>query len=244
MTRRAIRRLTVLLALGGTALPLHAALAWFHGGSWSGDRNSWSYSGARGTASGGKGSWSASGWRGGSASGGGGSWSGTTYRGGTASGGDGHWNATGAAGGSASGGDGTWHANGAYGGSASGYDHYGGGYYYGYHPPTVVNNYGAGCYNCGGWNTGAAWAAGVTGLAAGAAIGAAAANTASANAYAAGVAAGAAAPVYVMNDIYPVLPAGCAYSLYSGLAYYRCGVTWFSPYYGANGLFYRVVAAP
>jgi hypothetical protein len=108
----------------------------------------------------------------------------------------------------------------------------------------VVNHYyGTGCYNCGGWNTGAAWAAGAAGLAAGTAIGAATAGAASANAYAAGVA-GAARPAYVMNDIYPTLPAGCIYSPMSGLAYYRCGGTWFSPYYGANGMYYRVVPIP
>jgi hypothetical protein len=67
----------------------------------------------------------------------------------------------------------------------------------------------------------------------------------SANAYAAGVAAGAAArPGYVMYDIYPTLPAGCVYSAVSGLAYYRCGGTWFTPYYGANGMYYRVVPVP
>ena len=33
-------------------------------------------------------------------------------------------------------------------------------YYPGYHPPTTVNYYGAGCYNCGGWSTAGAAAAG------------------------------------------------------------------------------------
>lgn len=47
-----------------------------------------------------------------------------------------------------------------------------------------------------------------------------------------------------MNDVYPALPAGCAYSSPGGLAYYQCGTTWFSPYYGANGVYYRVVAGP
>src|SRR5690242_10033547 len=81
------------------ALPMADAAAWMTGRSWSGDRQSWNYSGLRGTASGGDGSWSAHGWRGGSASGGNGSWSGTTYRGGTAAGGEGAWHATGAEGG-------------------------------------------------------------------------------------------------------------------------------------------------
>src|SRR5439155_24861772 len=95
-------------------------------------------------------------------------------------------------------------ATGAYGGSAyhaegSGYTTYTGANgatayhspYYGaaypaYHPPTTVNVYGAGCYNCGGWNAAGAAAAGVVvGMAAGAAV--ASANTAAAtsNAYSA-----------------------------------------------------------
>ena len=55
-----------LLLLGAIAIatPLTPAAAWFHAGSWSGDRSSWS----------------AHGWRGGSASGGDGSWSATGYR--------------------------------------------------------------------------------------------------------------------------------------------------------------------
>ena len=236
--RMVLRRAAIASACFAAAtLPLQQAGAWVHGGSWGGDRQSWSYSGMRGTASGGGGSWSAQGYRGGSASGGGGSWSGTTYRGGTASGGDGSWHATGAYGGTASGGGGTWHATGAYGSTAyGGYDHYGGSYYSGYHPPTVVNSYSSGCYNCGGWNTGAAVAAGITGVAAGAVIGAA-----SANAYAAGA---AVQSPYVMNDIYPTLPAGCVYSPAAGSAYYQCSGTWFSPYYGANGMYYRVVPIP
>ena len=95
-----------------------------------------------------------------------------------------------------------------------------------------MNSY-SGCYNCGGWNAGAAWAAGAAGAVAGAAV----ASAATANAY-------AAQSAYAMNDIYSTLPAGCAYSPYSGVAYYTCGGTWFSPYYGANGTYYRVVPAP
>lgn len=238
MTPRMAQHAAVLggCAILAIASASHQAFGWAHAGGWGG--RSWGagdtahYEGPRGsTATSHDGSWSASGFRGGTASGGGGSWSGTSYRGGTASGGDGSWHATGAYGGTASGGEGSWHATGAYGNTAyGGYNHYGGGYYYGYHPPTVVNSYSTGCYNCGGWNAGAAWAAGVAGVAAGTAIGAAATA--------------AARPAYVMNDIYPALPAGCAYSPVGGLAYYNCAGTWFSPYYGANGLFYRVVPAP
>jgi len=230
------RVLLGLIGLMSMALPLHSASAWSHSGYY-------------GTASGGGGSWSAHGYRGGSASGGGGSWSGHTAYGGTASGGGGSWSAHGASGGYASGGGGSWSAHGAYGGSAyGGYDHYGGSYYGAYHPPTTVNYYGSGCYNCGGWNAGAAAA---TGLAVGAVVGAAAASAntsaATANAYSAGVAAGTTAatqPAYIMNDVYAVLPGGCAYKPFAGAAYYQCGLTWFEPSYGANGLFYRVVPTP
>ncbi len=38
---------------------------------------------------------------------------------------------------------------------------YYGGTYPAYHPPVTVNNYGSGCYNCGGWSTAGAAAAGL-----------------------------------------------------------------------------------
>ena len=176
----------------------------------------------------------------------GGSWA-HTGRDGTASGHDGSWNASGYHGGTASGGDGAWHASGANGSTASGGYH--GGYYDGYHPPTVVNHYSSGCYNCGGWNGGGAAVAGLAvGAVAGVAIASASANAntnSNANAYAAGVSAGASmAPVYAMSDVYPTLPGGCTYTPIQGSAFYRCGPTWFSPYYGANGTYYRVVPAP
>jgi hypothetical protein len=71
-------------------------------------------------------------------------------------------------------------------------------------------------------------------VAVGAAVGMAAANTVNANAAAA----------YASGDIYAALPAGCGYSSYYGKAYYKCGGTWFSPAYGANGVYYRVVPSP
>ncbi len=169
-----------------------------------------------------------------------GSWAHEGARGGTASGSDGSWSAHGADGGSAYGyhgaDGGAWHATGANGGSFYGAS------YNGYHPPTVVNTYGAGCYNCGGWNAGAA---AVTGLAVGAAVGASAANAQAANAYAAGVATGASmAPVYMVNSVYSVLPPTCSYSPVNGVTLYRCGAVWFTPFYGANGVNYRVVNPP
>ncbi|HEX3349774.1 MAG TPA: hypothetical protein VHS58_16915, partial [Acetobacteraceae bacterium] len=176
--------------------------------------HAWAHAGAWGHASGGGGSWSASGWRGGSASGGGGS----------------------------------WHATGPYGGTAyGGYHGYYGGYYGGYHPPIVVNHYSTGCYNCGGWGAGGAVAAGLVGATVGAAAGAAVASAATSNAYAAGVATGAATANagYIMGDIYPTLPAGCSYSRIGGVSYYGCNDgAWFTPSYGANGVFYRVVPTP
>ena len=119
-----------------------------------------------------------------------------------------------------------------------------GAYYGGYHPPTTVNYYGAGCGYCGGWNTAGAAAAGAAvGMAAGAA--AASANNAAAqsNAYAAGYNAGAQTQ-YMMGAIYPTLPTGCATPNVGGKTYYLCGNTWFQPNFGANGVYYRVVPTP
>jgi hypothetical protein len=116
---------------------------------------------------------------------------------------------------------------------------------YAYHPPTVVNSYSAGCYNCGGWSAGAAAAAGAAvGVATGAAIASANSSAAAANAYSAGVAAGAASATYAMGQVVATVPAGCATPNVQGQSYYLCGNTWFSPAYGANGVYYRVVPAP
>lgn len=148
---------------------------------------------------------------------------------------------------------GGWSKTGAYGGTAYGDAHYGGAYhlppaavYPGYHPPAAVNYYGSRCYNCGGWSTGGAAAAGVAvGMVTGAAV--ASANTAAAtsNAYSAGVAAGSAASAtYQMGAIYGTLPAGCVKPTVQGQTYYLCGNTWFQPSFGANGVYYRVVPTP
>ena len=64
------------------------------------------------------------------------------------------------------------------------------------------------------------------------------------SAYSAGYAAGATTTAYAMGAIYETLPAGCAVSTVAGTTYYHCATTWFQPYYGANGVYYRVVAAP
>src|SRR5581483_2675591 len=172
-------------------------------------------------------------------SGGDGSWNATGYRGGTASGNDGYWHANGADGGAAAGGYGRWAAVGPDGGVAYG-THYYGGSYAAYHPPTTVNTYyESGCWDCGGWNTAGAAAAGAM---VGAAVGSASANASASNAYAAGYAAGSQYPI---GSIYTTLPAGCTYMALPGGAFYKCGGgVWLSPAYGANGVYYRVVPAP
>jgi hypothetical protein len=78
------------------------------------------------------------------------------------------------------------------------------------------------------------------------------ANTAAATsaAYGAGVATGAAmattAPTgtYAMGVNYAALPAGSIVINKNGSTYYLNGNTWFQPAYGANGVYYQVVAAP
>lgn len=154
----------------------------------------------------------------------------------------GHWNYSGYRG-TASGGDGSWSATNRYGTTAYGGDHYYGGTYSGYHPPTVVNSYyGGGCYGCGGWDAAGAAAAGAV---VGAAVGTVAAETANANAYTAGYAAGTAAGVsYAMGAIYATLPAGAMLRTVNGATYYVANGVWFSSSYGANGVYYRVVPAP
>ncbi len=116
------------------------------------------------------------------------------------------------------------------------------------HPPAVVNHYygAGGCYNCGGWPAaGAAVAGAAVGAVAATAVTAGAvatANANAANAYAAGVAAGSG---YMPGAVYAALPGGCSYAPMNGAAYYTCaGNVWFTPYYGANGMYYRVVPAP
>jgi len=134
-------------------------------------------------------------------------------------------------------------------------NYYGGGYgaayhppvagvpYYGaYHPPVVVNSYSSGCYNCGEW---AVAGAAVTGAVVGAAVASANTSAATANAYAAGVAVAVGmAPGYVTGEIVATLPAGCSNPIINGQNYYLCGDTWFTPSYGANGVYYRVVPTP
>jgi hypothetical protein len=93
-------------------------------------------------------------------------------------------------------------------------------------------------------------AASTNAYAAGVAAGSASTAAATTSAYNAGVAAGAsgaAAPAggnYVMGVNYASLPAGAMVIPKNGATYYLSGNTWFRPYYGANGVYYQVVAAP
>lgn len=130
------------------------------------------------------------------------------------------------------------------GGTAYHSTYYGTTAYPAYHPPTTVNYYGSSCYNCGGWSAAGAAAAGLAvGAVAGAAVASANSAQATANAYNAGVVAGASA-VFAPGAIYATLPAGSVTTVVQGQTYYLNGNTWFSPAYGANGIYYRVVVAP
>lgn len=92
-----------------------------------------------------------------------------------------------------------------------------------YHPPVAVPYYhSTGCYNCAG----AVAAGAVVGMATGAAI------------------ATAARPTYPIGVSYASLPAGAVYVNRNGINYYQVGNTWFQPAYGANGVYYSVVATP
>ena len=150
----------------------------------------------------------------------------TGYRGGTASGSGRSWHGTTAGGESASGYH-TYHEGSyaTYHGDAAG--HYYGGTYSSYHPPTTVNQYyDSGCTDCGGWAAAGAAAAGV---AAGRAAG-----------YAAASAASAPPPPPGQGAIYTALPAGCVYRPI--LQVYGCEGMALKAAYGANGVYYRVVA--
>ena len=48
----------------------------------------------------------------------------------------------------------------------------------------------------------------------------------------------------MLSDKVGALPAGCITPNVQGTTYYLCGKNWFSPAYGANRVYYRVVAAP
>jgi hypothetical protein len=107
---------------------------------------------------------------------------------------------------------GGWDAGGWHGGGWDAGGWHGGGYWGGgFHGPVVVNHY----YGGGCWACGGA-------------------------AVAAGVAAGAAA-AYAIGSTVATIPAACANQYVGGVNYFVCGGTWFQPFYGNNGVYYRVV---
>jgi len=109
--------------------------------------------------------------------------------------------------------------------------------YYGYHPPVTAGYYHARCYYCGA--VGAA-----VGAAAGVAIGAAATSAIVSAAAANAVATAGVVAAYQMGAAYAALPAGCGQATVQTATYYVCNGTWFSPAFGANGVYYRVVPIP
>src|SRR5262245_42516351 len=160
-------------------------------------------------------------------------------------------------------------AHGWYGGTAHTYPSGGAAYYhppaaypayrppypvYPYHPPVAVPYYSSSCSGC------AVAAGAIAGVATGVAVASASSAAATTSAYNAGVAAGSASTAaaisgdvvllptssttYVMGVNYAAIPGGCATPTVSGQSYYLCGNTWFQPFYGANGVYYKVVPTP
>jgi len=112
-----------------------------------------------------------------------------------------------------------------------------GGWGYGgavYHGPV----YHGGCWGC---NQGAAAAAGVVGLAAGAAIGSAAAAASRPTTV-------IEQPVYVtspaIGSTVVSLPAHCTSATVNGARYYSCGGTYYKPHFGSSSVYYTVVPNP
>ena len=102
----------------------------------------------------------------------------------------------------------------------------------GWHGAGVVGWHGVGCYGCWGMASRGALCLACRG------------GRGRARGLAAGAAIGAAAAAYPVGTDISVLPAGCALAPVAAVNYYRCGPTWFQPYYGGGGLYYRAVGAP
>ncbi|MCC8999622.1 MAG: hypothetical protein LM522_09005 [Candidatus Contendobacter sp.] len=110
---------------------------------------------------------------------------------------------------------------------------YGGGAYY--HPAYAAG----GCWGCSGYSAGAVAAAGVVGLAAGAAIGSAAASPTVV----------VQQPVYVNapaigSEVFALPSGGCNSVSANGIRYYNCGGGYYQPHFGSNGVYYTVVPSP
>lgn len=115
---------------------------------------------------------------------------------------------------------------------------YGGVYHAGYGGAYYHPAYGGGCWGCVS-NAGAVAAAGVVGLAAGAAIGSAAASSPTVVVQ---------QPVYVTGPSIGTetlsLPGGCSSTAVNGVQYYNCGGSFYQPHFGSNGVYYTVVPNP
>ncbi len=114
-------------------------------------------------------------------------------------------------------------------------------YGYGYRPPVYRGGY----YYGGnyGYSSGQVAAAGVAGLAVGAMAGAAvASNNQPTNTT---VIVQQPATTLAIGTTLSTLPAGgCSVISYNSLQYYQCGTTWLRTFFGSNGAYYQVVAAP
>lgn len=130
-----------------------------------------------------------------------------------------------------------YHGGGVWRGPAGGYHAWHGGAAWG--GPVARPGWGYG-WGYGGPSPGAAAAVGaVAGLAAGAAIGAAA--SAPPPVYYAPAPVTYGAPIGAM---FTRLPGGCTSATVSGAVYYRCGATFYRPYYSNGRAVYQVVANP
>jgi len=119
-----------------------------------------------------------------------------------------------------SGGDDSWHGGGgdAIGGTWHNDGYHADAYWSGYGGAAAANRYYAnGCYNCAGAYENAGWAS----------------ATALATSYAIGT-----------TVVTPPTSPECQHETVVGVHYYVCGTTWFKPYAGNNGLYYKVVPAP
>jgi hypothetical protein len=102
-------------------------------------------------------------------------------------------------------------------------------------------------YSCGGVSTGTAVAAGVAGLAVGAAI----ANANKPTVVVAPVYPGyyvpppvVVVPTAPIGSIYYSVPYGAQSAYINGIQYYVLGATYYRPFFGSNGVYYQVVPNP
>jgi hypothetical protein len=94
---------------------------------------------------------------------------------------------------------------------------------------TVNNYHGGGCYNC--WDNGDAAAGFVAGAIVGGAVAAAASQPSTTT-----------APAAPLPTVAP--PCNVAAIPVSGVPYYKCGATWYTAGYAANGVVYMPVPPP